>query len=570
MKSIKYKVIAAIVSLIVISSIATVFICMESSLKSTNDIINELYKEQLDESSSILLSNMNEEFGSLKIDAQGKLVDQKGKSIEDQSAYIDQFSETMKTSTTVFKKSNQDFVRVVTSAKDEKGNRITGTTLEANGDAYKAITKGTEYIGKVNVKGQSYIAKYIPIFDSEKKVIGIYFVGKPIEMVNKIINESQMNIIASSIGIIALILAASIAVSYFIGKKIAEPISALTQIIKKHSTLDFKPVQNAELVTYMKRKDEIGIMANSLEMMEHSIREFITKTLDTANQVATASEDLIVLVKQTENSSEQVAKNIEDIAKGANDQATDTEMSTANVTQMGNILVKEGEYIKELNVAASVIEKNREKSFDILKELIAKTEKNNEATQSVYEIIVNNNDNAEKIEKASAMIQSIADQTNLLALNAAIEAARAGEAGRGFAVVAEEIRKLAEQSTSFTEEIKKVIDELKVKSQGAVDTMNEVKETQQNFEKIADSIETTKNVISKLTTSSNGMSENKDKLINVMQNLLAISEENAAGTQEASASIEEQTASIKEIANSSGKLSHIAEDLRMMINKFEL
>lgn len=92
-------------------------------------------------------------------------------------------------------------------------------------------------------------------------------------------------------------------------------------------------------------------------------------------------------------------------------------------------------------------------------------------TQASRELIDGLSEHTEEIRQIADVIQAIASQTNLLALNAAIEAARAGEAGRGFAVVADEVRNLAGRTSSATEEVGRMVGDIRQQSVAVVSYM---------------------------------------------------------------------------------------------------
>ena len=190
-------------------------------------------------------------------------------------------------------------------------------------------------------------------------------------------------------------------------------------------------------------------------------------------------------------------------------------------------------------------------------------------------------DSVAKISQASEMIQSISDQTNLLALNAAIEAARAGESGKGFAVVAEEIRKLAEQSASFTKDIREVIEGLRQKSEDSVAMMEKVNseiekqtiirsETDSKFAEIAKEVEIGRTVTNELKDSAAVLEKENRHLIEMVESLSSISEENAASTEEVNAAIDEEAEAMNNIATAQEELADIADMLRAEVAKFKI
>ncbi|MGB4658501.1 MAG: methyl-accepting chemotaxis protein [Mobilitalea sp.] len=389
----------------------------------------------------------------------------------------------------------------------------------------------------------------------------------------KPINDLKRTMIFLVIGALVI----SLVIIYFIGDMITRPLIAMAKVSEKIASLDIRENIDPKFINL---KNESGILARAMQSISDNLRNIIAEITDSSLLLSATAQETSATTEQSLQASDEVSRTVEEIARGATDQAENTEAGSAQALKLGVIIETNKNHMENLNKSSAEVGIVIDDGLRDIKHLEDTTQENNLATQEVYSIILKTNESTLQIGEASSMIAAIAEQTNLLSLNASIEAARAGEAGKGFAVVASEIKKLAGQSASSTDHIDKIVRELQSNVSKAVESMERmniiskeqsksVTSTKDKYESISVAMSKSQTAVKLLNESANEMNKAKNEIQDMLQTLSAIAEENAAGTQQASSAMEEQNASMDEIAKSSEKLAELASSLQEIILRFK-
>ena len=381
--------------------------------------------------------------------------------------------------------------------------------------------------------------------------------------------------VSLTVGIIALVILA-----VFMEFLLVRPLKRTVAEIHRIARYDLTEGDMAGIRVMRTRTDEIGSISRNIILMYDNLRDIVKQIDQTASALSENAGTLADHTAQIKHSSDEINTTMNDLSNAAMSQAGEATTSANEVAKLDGLIVQNITDTENLRSNADEMDRVKNNGLTAIRDLMDKTAKSRESIAVVREAMQQNNEQAQKIESTSQKINDIADQTNLLSLNAAIEAARAGDAGKGFAVVAEEIRGLAEETNSLTNEIGAIIQELLEKTADATRNMESMEqifqeqegsvgETKENFVQIEQCLESVQSSVKMLYESSTNMTDSKQIIVEMIEGISAASEENAAGSEEVLAAVETQDQFISNIAGMTQSLSALAAELAEQAHKLD-
>ncbi len=327
--------------------------------------------------------------------------------------------------------------------------------------AFLVLVNANEQVTKLVLQArnaeshQAIIEKSNPAFEALLEVINKYQnqvskkLGDDAAAGRVRTGQLESTIFALVFGGIVLLLVSGVALVRSVSKALVSMINMVKDLAEGEGDL----TKRLEIVT----RDELGELAMWFNTFLAKIHDIISQVAGTAEQVASASEEL---------SSSATLQ-----ARGADHQKNQTTQVVTAMQEMSCAVQQVSENCTRAAEASGRAAQTAREGGTVVERALAQMRSIADSVGGTATKIRELGQSTDQIGRIAGVIDDIADQTNLLALNAAIEAARAGEQGRGFAVVADEVRKLAERTTTATKEIAEMIKTIQDETKGAVKAM---------------------------------------------------------------------------------------------------
>ena len=389
--------------------------------------------------------------------------------------------------------------------------------------------------------------------------------------------QSTQSVKNSALLIMIASLLASAVVLLFITIVISRSIDSNVKSFRK--SLDKIAQGRIGIRVKQNRKDEFSQFGESINKFLDTLQHIIMELQNMSNVLSDKGIELEDKADKTQSATENISSALSDISHGATAQAGDIEDSSQQIIGMCDNISNIIKSVGQLSETSEQMNRNSSEASNIVKELADTSDMTSAAFDKIAAQIIKTNESVVKIQEAVDLIASIASQTNLLSLNASIEAARAGEAGRGFAVVASEIQKLSEQTNTSAGIIDTIIVTLSQESEETVRSINDVttmiqdqkqklEETQDKFKAVNEGIKSTDREMNGVLSQADDCSKAGEHAVDLMTNLSAIAEENAASTEQTSASMAELDSGTSSLADTARELKRLSDSLNESLNYF--